>query len=117
MGVALPLGLDEAVPELVCLGPCVPMLHSHQIRFFAKINSTPFERRIIKERGIAEVRLADVVALKGDWTNQDPNITAELAKYHRSAVPFNVIWLPGKKDPVLLPELPTPGIVLDTLKG
>jgi thiol:disulfide interchange protein DsbD len=58
-----------------------------------------------------------VVALKGDWTNQDPKITAELAKYQRSAVPFNVIWLPGKPDPVLLPELLTPGIVLDALKG
>ena len=58
-----------------------------------------------------------VVALKGDWTNQDPKITAELAKYQRSAVPFNVIWLPGKSDPVLLPELLTPSTVLDAMKG
>jgi thiol:disulfide interchange protein/DsbC/DsbD-like thiol-disulfide interchange protein len=58
-----------------------------------------------------------VVALKGDWTNKDPKITAELAKYQRSAVPFNVIWLPGKSDPVLLPELLTPGMVLNAIKG
>ena len=58
-----------------------------------------------------------VVALKGDWTNKDPKITAELAKYQRSAVPFNVIWLPGKSDPILLPELLTPGMVLDAIKG
>ncbi len=58
-----------------------------------------------------------VVALKGDWTNKDPKITAELAKYQRSAVPFNVIWLPGKTDPILLPELLTPSTVLDAMKG
>jgi cytochrome c biogenesis protein CcdA len=35
--------------------------------------------------------------------------------YQRSAVPFNVIWLPGKDDPVILPEILTPGIVLDAV--
>lgn len=58
-----------------------------------------------------------VVTLRADWTNKDPAITAELAKYQRSAVPFNVLWLPGKADPVLLPELLTPGTVLDALKS
>ncbi len=57
-----------------------------------------------------------VVALKADWTNKDPKITAELAQYGRSAVPFNVVWLPGKADPVLLPELLTPGTVLNALR-
>jgi len=57
-----------------------------------------------------------IVTLRGDWTNQDPQITAELAKYQRSAVPFNLIWMPGKKEPILLPELLTPGTVLDALK-
>jgi thiol:disulfide interchange protein len=58
-----------------------------------------------------------VVALKADWTNQDPQITAELAKYGRSAVPFNLVYKPGTPQPVVLPELLTPGIVLDALKG
>jgi DsbC/DsbD-like thiol-disulfide interchange protein/cytochrome c biogenesis protein CcdA len=53
-----------------------------------------------------------VATLRGDWTNQDPQITAELAKYHRSAVPFNLVWLPGRGDPILLPEILTPGVVL-----
>ena len=57
-----------------------------------------------------------VATLRADWTNKDPRITAELAAYQRSAVPFNVVWLPGKEAPVLLPELLTPGIVLDALK-
>ena len=62
MGVAHMLGLEGTVPELVCLGPRMPLLHPDQILFFANDNSKPFERRIIEARGIAEVLLADVVA-------------------------------------------------------
>jgi thiol:disulfide interchange protein/DsbC/DsbD-like thiol-disulfide interchange protein len=58
-----------------------------------------------------------IVTLRADWTNKDPAITAELAKYQRSAVPFNVIWQPGQTEPVILPELLTPSIVLDAIKG
>lgn len=60
-------------------------------------------------------RTLDVATLKADWTNRDPRITAELAKWERSAVPFNLVYLPGRSDPVVLPELLTPGIVLDAL--
>jgi len=31
-------------------------------------------------------------------------------------VPFNVIWVPGQTEPVILPELLTPGTVLDAVK-
>ncbi|PAW64830.1 MAG: hypothetical protein B9S34_11940 [Opitutia bacterium Tous-C1TDCM] len=58
-----------------------------------------------------------IATLRADWTNKDPRITAELASYQRSAVPFNLIWAPGKDAPVILPELLTPGIVLDALKA
>ena len=65
-------------------------------------------------RYFAENRIA---TLRADWTNQDPRITAELARFQRSAVPFNVIWKPGREEPVILPELLTPGMVLDALRG
>jgi thiol:disulfide interchange protein DsbD len=58
-----------------------------------------------------------VATLKADWTNQDPAITAELAKWNRSAVPFNLVYLPGQPEPAVLPELLTPSIVLDAMKG
>jgi thiol:disulfide interchange protein/DsbC/DsbD-like thiol-disulfide interchange protein len=58
-----------------------------------------------------------IATLRGDWTNQDPAITAELAKYQRSAVPFNQVWLPGQDEPVLLPELLTPSKVLDVVNA
>lgn len=64
---------------------------------------------------LAEFGKKNVVLLRGDWTNKDPLITAELARWNRSAVPFNLIYAPTKKDPVVLPELLTPNIVLDKL--
>ncbi len=57
-----------------------------------------------------------VVALKADWTSRSAEIGAELARFNRSAVPFNLIYKPGRTEPVVLPELLTPGIVLDALR-
>jgi thiol:disulfide interchange protein DsbD len=62
-------------------------------------------------------RERNVAALKADWTNQDPAITAELARFGRSAVPFNLVYLPGGAEPRVLPEVLTPGVVLDALDG
>jgi thiol:disulfide interchange protein DsbD len=64
---------------------------------------------------LTAIRAKHVATLRADWTSKDPQITAELARYGRAAVPFNVIWLPGKQDPVLLPEILTPSAVLDAL--
>jgi thiol:disulfide interchange protein DsbD len=64
---------------------------------------------------LAELGRRNVLLLKGDWTSKDPAITAELAKWNRSAVPFNLIYAPGRSEPLVLPELLTPGIVLEAL--
>ena len=66
-------------------------------------------RRRFKEMG--------VVILRGDWTNRDPHITAELARWNRSAVPFNLVYRAGVAEPLPLPELLTPGIVLNAFEG
>ena len=64
---------------------------------------------------LASLAQHQTVLLRGDWTNRDPLITAELARWNRSAVPFNLIYAPGKPQPIILPELLTPQIVLDAL--
>ncbi|HEY1765674.1 MAG TPA: thioredoxin family protein [Opitutaceae bacterium] len=64
---------------------------------------------------LREFRDKHIATLRGDWTNKDPAITAELARYHRGAVPFNLVYLPGRPDPVTLPELLTPSTVLNAL--
>ena len=64
---------------------------------------------------LAEFARKQVVLFKADWTNKDPQITQELAKWNRSAVPFNLLYGPNRKDPVVLPELLTGGKVLEAL--
>lgn len=60
----------------------------------------------------------NIVALKADWTNADPKITEALAKWGRSAVPFNLVYPAGAgtKTPIEMPELLTPKIVLDAFQ-
>lgn len=61
------------------------------------------------------VREKKVALLRADWTNRDPAITAELAKWGRAAVPFNLVYLPGAAEPKVLPEVLTPGVVVEAL--
>ncbi len=53
-----------------------------------------------------------VVALRADWTANDPRITATLAALGRNAIPVYALYLPGETTPRLLPELLTPSAVL-----
>ncbi len=50
-----------------------------------------------------------------DWTSRDPVITRALASFGRSGVPLYVLYVPGEESPRILPEIITPGIVLDAL--
>ena len=59
---------------------------------------------------------ADVALVKADWTSQDAEITAFLDRYGRAGVPLYVYFPPGGEG-VVLPEVLTPGIVLDALGG
>jgi thiol:disulfide interchange protein DsbD len=59
----------------------------------------------------------DVVLLKADWTHQDPEISKALARFGRSAVPFNLVYGPALEDPIQLPEVLVPGRVIDALES
>ncbi len=56
------------------------------------------------------------VAFVGDYTRTPENITTELNRYHRAGVPLVLVFPknPGA-DAIVLPEILTPGIVLDAL--
>lgn len=62
-----------------------------------------------------------IVALKGDWTNQNPEITKFLESHGRKGVPLYVYYGPrdpgtGERPaPVVLPQLLTPSIVAETV--
>jgi len=57
----------------------------------------------------------NVVLLKADWTRHDEAITQALTALDRSGVPAYALYTPGRTDPQMLPEVLTPGIVIDAL--
>jgi thiol:disulfide interchange protein len=57
----------------------------------------------------------NVALLKADWTRGDDAITQALAGLGRSGVPAYALYAPGHSEPQLLPEVLTPGIVIDAL--
>lgn len=57
----------------------------------------------------------ELVALKADWTARDATITRALAEFGRNSVPLYVLYPGNQGAPIVLPELLTPGIVLEAL--
>jgi thiol:disulfide interchange protein DsbD len=64
----------------------------------------------------AAFRESGVTFLKGDWTNRDAAITAALHDLGRDGVPVYALY-PANGGPQLLPQVLTPGIVIDALKA
>ncbi len=58
---------------------------------------------------------ANVALLKADWTREDPAITQALNALGRDGVPVYALYTPGHSQPQLLPQVLTPGIVMDAL--
>lgn len=58
----------------------------------------------------------NIAYLKGDWTRQDPAITAFLRAHGRDGVPLYVFYPPGK-DGTVLPQILTEGTVLAAIAG
>jgi thiol:disulfide interchange protein DsbD len=58
---------------------------------------------------------AGVVYLKGDWTREDPRITAVLKAHGRSGVPLYLYYAPGAAEAQVLPQILTPGLVVEAL--
>jgi thiol:disulfide interchange protein DsbD len=72
------------------------------------------ERNAFADSAVQQVfRNKGVTLMKGDWTNRDPAITRALAAFGRAGVPLYVAYnsKPGSSEPVILPQLLTPGIV------
>ncbi len=57
----------------------------------------------------------DVVSLVADWTKSDPAITEALAAFGRNGVPLYLVY-PKGGEPRVLPQVLTPGIVINALK-
>jgi thiol:disulfide interchange protein DsbD len=62
-------------------------------------------------------RSANVVLLRADWTRHDEAITHTLTTLGRSGVPAYAFYIPGQREPLLLPEVLTPSIVITALNN
>jgi thiol:disulfide interchange protein DsbD len=64
----------------------------------------------------AKLKENNAVALLGDYTHFPENITAELNRFGRAGVPLVLVYpKDASAPPIVLPEILTPGIVLDAL--
>lgn len=65
-----------------------------------RVYDDPAVRDEIKRRGI--------ILLKADWTKPNPDIARTLhQEFNTEAVPLNVLYVPGREKPVILPNLLT----------
>ena len=75
------------------------------------------ERVAIGTEQVQKAFAADKVTyLKGDWTRQDPAITAFLRQNGRDGVPLYVFFPGGGGPPEVLPQILTEGEVLGLLQ-
>lgn len=75
------------------------------------------EQTVLKSNEVVKtLKALNVVTMKADWTRQDPQITQLLKKFNRSGVPLYVIFPSGRAtEPIVLPEVITPSIVVEKL--
>ncbi len=58
----------------------------------------------------------EVVLFRGDYTKKDPLIHQWLKDFKKAGVPLYLLYLPGKSEPIVFPELITKPMMLDALK-
>jgi thiol:disulfide interchange protein DsbD len=68
------------------------------------------------EEVISAFRERGIVPMKADWTNRNPEITEALARFGRTGVPLYVYFAGDGAEPVLLPQIINPGIVVSALR-
>ncbi len=75
------------------------------------------ERTVLDSKPVVDkMKALNIVAIKADWTTQNPQISSLLAKFNRFGVPLYVIFPAGKPtQPIVLPEVLSPELVLEKL--
>ena len=58
-----------------------------------------------------------IVALKGDKTNASPEIEKKLQELGRTAIPVNVLYVPGNDAPIITPELLSADYMKELITG
>ena len=60
----------------------------------------------------------NITYMKGDWTNEDPEITAILEEFKRPSVPLYVLYPSDtSQEPIILPQILTPGMLAEAFES
>ena len=92
---------DRAVFINLTADWCITCLANERVAFTDNFYQT------LKENGITY--------LKGDWTNNDPEITKLLNKFQRSGVPLYLMYPSGESQPKVLPQILRESTVLKAI--
>lgn len=76
-----------------------------------------FNKTVLHSKKVSAIfKKYNVALLVGDWTNKDPLISRELAKFGRAGVPLNMVYSPDPaKKPIVLPALLTEAEVIEAI--
>jgi len=82
------------------------------------INCQVNDRLILQNpRVVSAFKKEGIIAFKADWTKYDPAITEALSSLGRDSIPVYVYYPPGANAPDILPQIITPGIILERIKS
>jgi len=81
------------------------------------INCQVNDRLVLQNSDVIKAfRDQGIAAFKADWTKYDPAITQALSALGRDSIPVYVYYPPGLGNPVILPQLITPHMILERIK-
>ncbi|MBT4880122.1 MAG: hypothetical protein HON43_04025 [Alphaproteobacteria bacterium] len=103
---------SEKIPSLVRDGKTVLVTISATWCLTCKFN----ENFVFNSEEVsAALKNPDIVLMKGDWSKKDERIKKFLMLYQRGGIPFTVIFSPQRPEGVILPELLSTDILLESL--
>lgn len=133
-GVVLALGLSTAIKPVDAATPAAAATHEAysaerlaELRaqnkpVFVNMTASWCISCLVNERvALSRPEVKDAFAkagiayLKGDWTREDPAITAVLKAHGRSGVPLYLFYAPGAAEAQVLPQILTPGLVIEAI--
>lgn len=116
-------GAPVATGEIAYSGAALEELRAQQEPVFAyftadwcitcKVN----EQVALKSEAVQQYFARQAVqVMVGDWTNEDPEITAILQRHGRAGVPLYLYFKPGAPSALVLPQLLTPDLVINAVE-
>ena len=101
----------QALAEQLALGRTVFVDYTAAWCVTCQVNKLSTLRR---EEVMSALRARGIVTMQADWTRRDESITRELGRLGRTGVPVYAFYS-GGLEPVLLPEVLTPALMLSAI--